>query len=270
METIALMETMVTLLAKNHQLQQENSRMHNSMFTLVKENFELKSLMQGKEPQLDCTVCPAEGKSTSSLWTSTCDESQFRKGLKPSAEGPKTSSPTALTPAFQNSTHKVDSAEWKNSSGYFPQDPKRILGEVALQLDRRILSYVFQGHKRRYGFTISNIPAKIKEVSIHPLTRQVNEDYELHLTRRYDRLMGNLTQKGYRTPFHPLFSEFIVNTFGVFERPGSQTLEYNNPDFLKTLIMTEAPQNLQEDLIIILDCLCFMAEKYKRTLFKWY
>lgn len=85
--------------------------------------------------------------------------------------------------------------------------------------------------------------------------------------------MEGLKKFGYKTTLHPQFSEFIVNTYGISkERPGensTQEMDYNNPELLGKLIMTTAPGKLQKDLLLMLTCLCRMAETDRKPLLLW-
>ncbi|XP_039974744.1 speriolin-like protein [Xiphias gladius] len=266
-----LEQTIAALLSKNEQLGQENDHL-KLMLNVVKENRDLRARMQSfnNDNLDDVTACSPSGRKPSSLWQTTIDEGHFGKDLKQtkSKQEPRTSSPTDFNSFIQSSVHTDTSEKAKSLAS-----PDRLLGEIAYQLDRRILSYVFQGHKRLYGFTLLNIPGKIVEVSTHPLTGMVDEGYRLHLTQRYADLMERLTQLGYETTLHPPFTEFIVNAYGILkERPGEyspQAMDYNNPVLLRRLIVTTAPGKLQKDLLLVLTCLCNMAEKDRKPLLLW-
>lgn len=113
----------------------------------------------------------------------------------------------------------------------------------------------------------------VLQVSTHPLTGKVDEGYRLYLTQRYLDLMERLTQLGYKRTLHAPFTEFIVNTYGILgERPNvnsSQTIDYNNSDFLIKLITTTAPRKLQKDLLLLLTCLHNLAERDRKPLLLW-
>lgn len=110
-------------------------------------------------------------------------------------------------------------------------------------------------------------------MTTHPLTGKVDEGYRLHLTQRYADLMEWLNHLGYKTTLHPPFTEFIVNTYGILkERPSeysTQAMDYSNPGFLRKLIVTRAPKKLQKDLLLVLTCLCNIAEKDRKPLLLW-
>ncbi|XP_035528799.1 speriolin-like protein [Morone saxatilis] len=273
-----LEETVADLLSKNEQLGQENDQL-KAMLSVVKENRDLRARMQSfnYDTLEELTVCSPIGRKPSSLCQNTCDERQFRKDLQQTKfkHEHRTSSPVDFKSFIQNSMH-IDGIEFQNNQVDTPLEVKgsdRLLGEIAYQLDRRILSHIFQGHRRLYGFTLLNIPEKIIEVSAHPLTGKVDEGYRLHLTQRYANLMESLHQLGYKAALHPAFTEFIVNAYGILkERPGensNQSMDYNNSNFLRKLIMTTAPRKLQKDLLLVLTCLCNMAEKDKKPLLLW-
>uniref|UniRef100_A0A096M698 Speriolin C-terminal domain-containing protein n=1 Tax=Poecilia formosa TaxID=48698 RepID=A0A096M698_POEFO len=160
-----------------------------------------------------------------------------------------------------------------HSSKYSFSGHPRLLGEIAYQLDRRILSYVFQAHQRLYGFILLNIPQRIVEVSTHPLTGHMDEAYRLYLSNRFTDLMESLGKLGYKLALHAPFCEFIVNSYGILkERPrkgSSQWAEYNNPDFLIKMIENIAPRRLQKDMLLVLSCLCYLSTKDKKPLLAW-
>ncbi|CAK6960550.1 speriolin-like protein [Scomber scombrus] len=222
-----LEKTVGVLLSKNEQLELENDQL-KSMLSVVKENIDLRAKMQRfNNDSLEDLTAP--GRKPSSLWQNTIDERQFRKDLQQtkSSHEHRTSSPVDFKSFIQCSVHTdANEKEVHSCQAEVPlvvKGPERLLGEIAYQLDRRILSHVFQGHKRLYGFTLLNVPAKITEVSTHPLTGKVDEGYRLHLTQRHADLMEWLSQFGYKTTLHPPFTEFVVNNYGILkERPGLQ------------------------------------------------
>ncbi|KAL4646927.1 speriolin-like protein [Arapaima gigas] len=151
--------------------------------------------------------------------------------------------------------------------------PERLLGEIAFQLDRRILAYVFQGQTRLYGFTTLNIPDKIIQVSKHPASGKVDEAYRCALTKRYLELMEDLQFLGYSLAHHPAVTELVINTYGVLkQRPDSQSApdpRYGDPDFLRKVIIKTAPPKMFKDLLTLFSCLCFMVRKDGKPLFLW-
>ncbi|XP_024863846.1 speriolin-like protein isoform X1 [Kryptolebias marmoratus] len=266
-----LEESAAALQAENHHLAQENDQLR-TMLGLLRENVDLKARMQSRH--LDDTLAP--GTRQSNLWQHTFDERQFRRDLRRSKSRPepRTSSPVDFKSFLQSSAPRDadETAELRADAPLCVAAQPRLLGEIVYQLDRRILSHVFQAHKRLYGFTLLNIPEKIIEVSTHPLTGKVDEGYQLHLTQRYTDLMDKLSQLGYKAALHPPFCEFVVNAYGILrERPSQNCAEaeYNNPDFLRRLIATAAPKRLQKDLSLVLACLCSMAAQDRRPLLLW-
>ncbi|XP_030606275.1 speriolin-like protein [Archocentrus centrarchus] len=273
---MAMEQTAVDVQLKNEQLRQENDQL-KSILSVVTGNIDLRTEMQSssKDTLEESTVF---GQRRSSF-----DEKQFRKDLeqtKPKQE-PQTSSFINFKSFIQSFLHKDDDDRAELQSHETDasldsskvSDPNRLLGEIAYQLDRRILSHIFQGHKRFYGFTLTNIPNKIIEVSTHPLTGKVDQGYQLHLTQRYADLMERLRQLGYKEALHAPFTEFIVNTYGILkDRPNecnTWEMDCNNPDFLRKVITTTAPSKLHKDLLLVLTCLCTMAEMDGMPLLFW-
>ncbi|XP_053250980.1 speriolin isoform X3 [Podarcis raffonei] len=163
------------------------------------------------------------------------------------------------------------------SSTKSSRDPKlvtmeRIVGEIAFQLDRRILSSIFPDRVRLYGFTVSSIPEKIQQAANDPLSPMSAEERQ-SMVERYDTIMNMLKPKGYDPNFHSKFTEHIVNTYGILkERPDAAGPEgdvYNNPSYLRQVIEQIVPPEKMTDCLTLLDCLSFMASTDGKPLFIW-
>ncbi|XP_039377303.1 speriolin isoform X3 [Mauremys reevesii] len=150
---------------------------------------------------------------------------------------------------------------------------ERIVGEIAFQLDRRILSSIFPERVRLYGFTVNNIPEKIIQASTNTLSNQVDEQQCTAMTRRYLEIMNRLKAAGYNPCMHPSFTEYIVNTYGILrERPelaASESGSYNNVDFLRKVVMETVPDAVRDSALILLECLAQLAKDDGKPMFIW-
>nr|XP_008529620.1 PREDICTED: LOW QUALITY PROTEIN: speriolin-like protein [Equus przewalskii] len=147
----------------------------------------------------------------------------------------------------------------------------RIVGEIAFQLDRRILAFVFPGVTRLYGFTVSNIPEKIKQTSIKSLDGSVDEKKLRELTHRYLTLTARLEKLGYNREVHPVFSEFLINTYGILkQRPDLRANPlHSSPAALRKLVIDIVPPKFLGDSLLLLNCLCELSKEDSRPLFAW-
>ncbi|XP_038605551.1 speriolin-like protein isoform X4 [Tachyglossus aculeatus] len=171
-------------------------------------------------------------------------------------------------------------AEDKTRKSYYLNDvqcfsgtekDRRIVGEIAFQLDRRILVYAFPGVSRLYGFTVSNIPEKIKQISINPLDGSVDEKKRRELTHRFLALTTRLEKFGYRRDVHPRFCEFLINTFGILKdrsKLQSNAL-HNNPGALRKMVIDVVPPKFLKDTLLLLSCLCELSKDDSKPLFSW-
>uniref|UniRef100_A0A803SM65 Spermatosis and centriole associated 1 like n=1 Tax=Anolis carolinensis TaxID=28377 RepID=A0A803SM65_ANOCA len=147
----------------------------------------------------------------------------------------------------------------------------RIVGEIAFQLDRRILAHVFPGITRLYGFTVSNIPEKIKQVSMKSLDGSVDEKKYRTLTQRYQDLTSRLEKMGYQIDIHPVFSEFLINTYGILKQRPDLTSNplHNNPADLRKVVIDIVPPKFLGDTLLLLNCLCELSKEDNKALFAW-
>ncbi|XP_046585415.1 LOW QUALITY PROTEIN: uncharacterized protein LOC124292376 [Haliotis rubra] len=158
----------------------------------------------------------------------------------------------------------------------------RILGEIAFQLERRILDYVFARNKpedrdrakrRFYGYTVSNIPFMIaKEVRRHDGSKDDQLEFKLNYRLRYT--VTTLGPYGYKLDRHGIFAQEMINKYGLLSNaPDRRTLEafgLADADTLRGFVsLLSETETEKKDNLILLECLMLMAHDDGRAVFLW-
>ncbi|KAG9330756.1 hypothetical protein JZ751_022167 [Albula glossodonta] len=267
-----------TLYSELEKLRYENADLR-MMLDIVRENYDLQSKLMNS--QRTSVETGNKGKKASLRWQDTLDEGKLTSDL-PSTSLARSSPLTvqSLEKSFplRNTDRKEplgDSAQ-QSQEGKATADSRkleRLVGEIAFQLERRILFFVFPSQARLYGFTVLNIPEKILQVSRNSVTGKVDEDYRYELTQRHQELMDRLRMLGYNAAVHAPFAESIVNAYGILkQRPDAYSAEelgYNNPEFLRNVVIKATPSKSLKDVLCLFSCLCFMARQDGKSLFLW-
>lgn len=91
------------------------------------------------------------------------------------------------------------------------------------------------------------------------------------MTQCYLDLISHLERLGYHIDFHPVFSEFLINTYGILkERPDlSSNPIHNNPAELRKMVIDTVPPRFLGDTLLLLLCLCELSKEDNKALFAW-
>ncbi|XP_075195250.1 speriolin-like protein isoform X1 [Anomaloglossus baeobatrachus] len=215
---------------------------------LVAENLKLRKLIElmQEDVELHCTL--KEHKRKAEIITPPGQHKKGRYDLREEAQ-------------MVNSGPRLDPEKVKKC--------QRIVGEMAFQLDRRILWAIFLAQQRLYGYYVPYIKEKIIQVTRSPTAGKVDEKLRCELFRRYNHTMDELRKFGYNPAVHPLFTAYIVNTYGITKDRHAKTEDlssYNDPQYLNKMITECMPRDIVKDIIIILNCLVYFAREDGKSL----
>ena len=128
----------------------------------------------------------------------------------------------------------------------------RILGELAFQLERRIISTLFPGQTRFYGFCLKHIEMTVSEEA-DPL-RRVELKYKL------DKLTKRLGEVNFDMKRHSRFTCFLINTYGVAEHSLRNVTASAVENYLNTRL--SGPEKaMKGDLLVIFESLRLLAQE---------
>lgn len=109
------------------------------------------------------------------------------------------------------------------------------------------------------------------QTSIKSLDGSVDEKKLRELTHRYLSLMARLEKLGYNREVHPVFSEFLINTYGILkQRPDLRANPlHSSPAALRKLVIDIVPPKFLGDSLLLLNCLCELSKEDSKPLFAW-
>ncbi|XP_041376219.1 platelet binding protein GspB-like isoform X3 [Gigantopelta aegis] len=159
----------------------------------------------------------------------------------------------------------------------------RCIGEIAFQLERRILDYVFRRndrhrsglcHRRRfYGYTVSNIPSMISKEAEDAQGR-FSPKRDAEIRNRLARIMVHLARLGYDMQKHGLVAQKVINKYGLLSRIPAKSAadacwindEYSLRRLVTKLVVDERERS---DVRILLQCLLLLAREDGKPIFLW-
>jgi len=151
---------------------------------------------------------------------------------------------------------------------------ERLIGEIAFQLDKRILHNVFSTNKRLYGFNVRNMSEKIDEYTRDFASGAVEIEKRENLRAKRDATITFLSRAAhYDIKKHAPMCEKLINRFGVLKLGSTRSKEeYRSvmtEKYLKSAIMSTIEPESTYDTLIILNSLLAFAKLDGKPLFLW-
>ncbi|XP_073533945.1 speriolin-like [Phyllobates terribilis] len=232
---------------------------------LLSENAQLRQLMglMQENVELRCTLKEHERKAQ--ILTPPGKHKKYHKGMKNKKKTDVLS-------------HRYPKEEERVVNSLPLPDPEkvktcqRIVGEIAFQLDRRILCASFLEQQPLYGYRVADIKEKILQVTTNPLTGKVEENLRSELFQRYHHTMDQLKTMGYNPAVHPHFAEHLINTYGITKDRNAIPEDLScckDPQYLNKMIAECMPCDEVKDITIILQCLVYFTRQDGKSLFRW-
>ena len=159
----------------------------------------------------------------------------------------------------------------------------RCIGEIAFQLERRIIDYIFRRNERNalgvpyrrrfYGYTVSNIPSMISKEA-EDANGICSSKRDLEIRNRLTRVMVHLRKLGYDMPRHGLVAQKIINKYGLLSRiPAKNSTDscwINDEDSLRRMVNRLVfDEKEKQEVRLLLECLLLLAREDGKPIFLW-